>query len=171
MAVVVIVGVLATVGITYFRKNALASKVTEAQAMVQSIRAAEERYKAENRQYLSVNGTTLPSSKNPSGYYPAAPDGHARQFFRASTDTDSINKFWWLLNPTTSGYVQFGYAVVAGPPGSSMPAPDISGATAGTINDHWYLIQAAADNDQDGVYCVVVGTSLNGEVAVDNEGE
>ena len=51
MAVVIIVGVLSVVGVTYFRRHALASKVTEAQAMVQSIRAAEERYRAENRQF------------------------------------------------------------------------------------------------------------------------
>ena len=37
--------------------------------------------------------------------------------------------------------------------------------------DSWYVIQAAADNDQDGIFCVVVGASLNGEVYVENEGE
>ncbi len=73
MAVIVIVGVLSAVGVTYFRRHALASKVTEAQAMVQSIRAAEERYRAENRQYLSVNDT-LPAPGD-AAYYPSAPDG------------------------------------------------------------------------------------------------
>jgi prepilin-type N-terminal cleavage/methylation domain-containing protein len=164
MAVVVIVGVLAAVGVTYFRRHALASKVTEAQAMVQSIRAAEERYKAENRQYLDV-------SKTLDNYYPTAPNGQSRQFFLPSTDTGPTNQKWWLLNPTTSGYVQFGYAVVAGPPGSTMPQSAMTGATARTVNDHWYEIQAVANNDGDSVYCVVVGTSLNGEVAVENEGE
>ena len=37
--------------------------------------------------------------------------------------------------------------------------------------DSWYVIEAIADNDNDGVCCVVAGTSLNGEVYVQNEGE
>jgi len=40
-----------------------------------------------------------------------------------------------------------------------------------TPTDSWYVIQAAADNDGDGQQCVVVGTSLDGEVTVANEGE
>ena len=165
MAVVIIVGVLSTVGITYFRKHANASKVTEAQAMVQSIRAAEERYRAENRQYLNVSGTL-------SNYYPHSPTGERRAFYLAATDTSPLNRMWWALSPTTSGPVQFGYAVVAGPSGTNLPAPNVSNAPSWpTPTDSWYVIQAAADNDQNGVLCVVVGTSLNGEIYVENEGE
>ncbi len=174
MAVVIIVGVLSTVGIGYFRKHALASKVTEAQAMVQSIRAAEERYRAENRQYLNVSGTSgaVPASADLANYYPHAPDGNRRSFFHAATDTDALNRMWWALSPTTSGPVQFGYAVVAGPSGASLPAPNVATTPSWpTPTDSWYLIQAAADNDQNGVLCVVVGTSLNGEIYVENEGE
>jgi prepilin-type N-terminal cleavage/methylation domain-containing protein len=171
MAVVVIIAVLASVGVTYFRRHALASKVTEAQAMVQSIRAAEERYRAENRQYLNVT-VTLPTQADPSNYYPHAPDGNKRQFFRPQGDPDEINRLWWLLNPTTSGLVQFGYAVIAGAAGTSMPKTDLAGSSVtGPLSDNWYLIQALADNDGDHVYCVVVGTSLSGEVAVEGEGE
>jgi len=174
MAVVIIVGVLSTVGITYFRKHANASKVTEAQAMVQSIRAAEERYRAENRQYLNVSGTTgaVPTTADLSNYYPHAPDGQRRSFYLASTATGSLNKMWWALQPTTSGPVQFGYAVVAGSAGTNLPAPNVATTPNWpTPTDSWYLIQAAADNDQNGVRCVVVGTSLNGEIYVENEGE
>ena len=171
MAVVVIVGVLATVGVTYFRRHALASKVTEAQAMVQSIRAAEERYRAENRQYLNVTGT-LPPPAAPADYYPHAPDGLKRQFFRAANDPDPINRRWWLLSPTTSGLVQFGYAVIAGAAGTNMPAANVQGAVpTQALSDNWYLVQAVADNDGDKIFCVVAGTSVNGEVYVENEGE
>jgi len=171
MAVIAIVGILAAVGVTYFRKHASASKVTEAQAMVQSIRAAEERYKAENKQYLDVTGT-LPSHSNPDGYYPQAPDGKRRTFFLAQSDTTRLNRLWWLLGPTTSGPVQFGYAVVAGASGVQMPTVDIPNQGAmPTPTDSWYVIQAAADNNGDGVQCVVAGTSLDGEVTVWNEGE
>jgi len=170
MAVVIIIGVLAAVGVTYFRKQALASKVTEAQAMVQSIRASEERYRADNRLYLNVSGT-LPNHSDPSNYYPKPPDGQRRSFFRPAADPDTVNHLWWLLRPTTSGPVQFGYAAVAGPSGAQMPAIDLSSFTMPTPTDSWYVIQAAADNDQDGVHCVVAGTSLSGEVVVINDGE
>ena len=172
MAVVIIVGVLSVVGVTYFRRHALASKVTEAQAMVQSIRAAEERYRAENRQYLNITATLPGVNEASSNYYPAPPDGKRRSFFHASTDTGLINKLWWTLSPTTSGPVQFGYAVAAGASGVAMSAPGISTAPNWPMpTDSWYVIQAAADNDQDGIFCVVVGSSLNGEVYVENEGE
>jgi prepilin-type N-terminal cleavage/methylation domain-containing protein len=174
MAVVIIVGVLSVMGVTYFRKHASASKVTEAQAMVQSIRSAEERYRAENRQYLNVSGTAgaVPATADLANYYPHSPDGNRRNFYRAFGDTDSLNKMWWALQPTTSSPVQFGYSVVAGPSGTNLPAPNVATTPSWpTPTDSWYLIQAAADNDQNGVLCVVVGTSLNGEIYVENEGE
>lgn len=180
MAVVVIMGILAVTGITYFRKHALASKVTEAQAMVQSIRGAEERYRAENRQYLPITAAsaTLPSCASPSGLYPASPDGARRTFFLAQTSSDNNNPLWWQLRPTTSGTVQFGYAVQAGPPSTiariplppdiaSLPTPP----TMPLPTDSWYVIEAIADNNNNGVCCIVAGTSLNGEVYVQNEGE
>lgn len=170
LAVVVIIGVLAAVGVTYFRRHALASKVTEAQAMVQSIRAAEERYRAENRQYLNIT-SPLPSP-SAAGNYPAAPDGSRRSFYRPVTDSDLTNKLWWTLNPVASSPVQFGYAVAAGPSGVNMATPAVAVAPGwATPTDSWYVIQASADNDGNHVYCVVVGTSLNGELYVENEGE
>ena len=176
MATVVITGILAVTAVTYFRKHALASKVTEAQAMVQSIRGAEERYRAENRQYLPITAAsaTLPSCSSPGGLYPASPDGARRPFFLAQTASD----LWWQLRPTTSGTVQFGYAVQAGPPSTAtrIPLPpDIASLpTAPTMpfpTDSWYVVEAIADNDHNGVCCIVAGTSLNGEVYVQNEGE
>lgn len=180
MAVVVIMGILAVTGITYFRKHALASKVTEAQAMIQSIRAAEERYRAENRQYLSIipANAPLPGCSMRNGLYPAPPDGARRSFYLAQAATDNYNLLWWQLRPTTSSPVQFGYAVKAGPASSTtrIPLPpDIAALpTAPTMpmpNDSWYVVEAIADNDMDGVCCIVAGTSLNGEVYVHNEGE
>jgi prepilin-type N-terminal cleavage/methylation domain-containing protein len=176
MAVVVIIGILAVTGITYFRKHALASKVTEAQAMVQSIRAAEEGYRAENRQYLSTIGSaSLPSCASPANLYPAPPDGKRRSFYLAKDSTASNNAYWWRLRPTTSSPVTFGYAVAAGPASSTVrmaAPPDLSPAPQMPFpTDSWYVVEAIADSDTDGVCCVVAGSSLNGEVYVQNEGE
>ena len=51
----------------------------------------------------------------------------------------------------------------------SLP-PDVN-VPAVTPTDSWYAIEAIADNNNDGVCCVVAGTSLNGELYVQNEGE
>jgi prepilin-type N-terminal cleavage/methylation domain-containing protein len=176
MAVVVIISILAVTGITYFRKHALASKVTEAQAMVQSIRAAEEGYRAENRQYLATIGSAaLPSCASPANLYPARPDGKRRPFYLPKDSANATNAYWWRLRPTTSSDVTFGYAVAAGPASSStrIPAPpDLTPAPQMPFpTDSWYVVEAIADNDTDGVCCVVAGSSLNGEVYVQNEGE
>jgi prepilin-type N-terminal cleavage/methylation domain-containing protein len=180
MAVVVIVGILAVTGVTYFRKHALASKVTEAQAMMQSIRAAEERYRSENRQYLSTvpDGNPLPGCATPLGLYPASPDGSRRSFYLPQASTNNNNLLWWQLRPTTSGPVQFGYAVKAGPASTTIPIPlppDIAALPDAPPmpmpTDTWYVVEALSDNDKDGVCCVVAGTSLNGEIYVQNEGE
>src|SRR5690606_8311590 len=63
MVVVAIVGVLATIGITLFRKHVDSSRSIEAINMIQSIRAAHERWRAETQRYLRVS-TSLTS------YYP-----------------------------------------------------------------------------------------------------
>ena len=175
MAVVIIVGVLAVTGVTYFRKHAFASKVTEAQAMVQSIRAAEERYRAENRQYLpTTSSSAWPTCQSKTGLYPAKPDGMSRPFYLPKDSTENNNAVWWELKPTTSGYVQFGYVVRAGAPSPSTPVslpPDIRNAPSFQPSDSWYAIEAIADNGNDNVCCIVAGTSTNGELYVQDEGE
>ena len=174
MAVVIIVGVLAMTGVAYFRGHALASKVTEAQAMVQSIRAAEERYRAENRQYFPIS-SVWPSCSNRTGLYPAAPDGNARPFYLPPDSTANNNALWWELRPTATGLVRFGYMVLAGPASLSAAIPlppDIVNPPAIPLpSDSWYSIEAVADNDTDGVCCLVAATSLNNELYVQNEGE
>src|SRR5215470_6535239 len=55
MTVVVIVGVLATLGLVAYRKFITSSKTSEAIYMVGSIRAAEESYRAETLRYLDVS--------------------------------------------------------------------------------------------------------------------
>lgn len=173
MAVVVIVGILAVTGTAYFRKHALASKVTEAQAMVQSIRAAEERYRAENRQYLNVlESDALPNCQSDQ-LYPVKPNGSSRPFYQPRDSTDAHNALWWTLRPTAAGNVQFGYAVKAGGAGTTaipMP-PGLNNAPTIVPTDSWYVIEAFADNDNDGVCCLVVATSMSGENYVQNEGE
>ena len=173
MVVVVIVGVLATIGVASFRARVFGSKTSEALAMIQSIRAAEERWKAENLRYLNVS--------TPGHWYPAKPsDRTQRAFFQSGTCTPNPSPSddcrWKLLNPTVPGPVQFGYLVNAGGPSTSMTTLDSDARPPGwngwpANGEHWYVIQAIADADGDGVYAKFVASSIRADVFRANDGE
>lgn len=164
LVVVVIVGILAVVGITLLRAHIYTSKAAEATAMVQSIRAAEESWKSETSTYLNVSSSIT-------SWYPMAVPGSRKYHWVQDTGNDFPR--WQLLNPTAPGPVQCGYAVVAGPPGQKPPALSFNNPPAWNTlpTYHWYLIQATADVDEDGVHAFYAASSFNGEVARENEGE
>lgn len=174
LVVVIIVGVLATIGISSFRARVAGSKSTEAIAMIQSIRAAQERWKAENLTYLNVTRTT--------NWYPfsGAPSGNIRHsFYNSDTcsgppSTDDCR--WKLLNPATIGAVQFGFMTNAGAPGEAMTEPDAKATPKvwsqwAPNGEYWYVIQAIADVNGDGTYAKFIASSMKGDVFRENEGD
>lgn len=164
MAVVTIVGILASMAVVLVGNHVKASRTNEALSMVQSIRAAQESFRAENRRYLSVS-TSLTE------YYPAAtPDGRKRAFFR--NGGQELDQRWNMLRPTVTGPVRFVYAVVAGDSGDTVPVPNIANKpNFPTATGPFYVIQAAGDADEDSTYCIVAATSFSPENYVENEGE
>jgi prepilin-type N-terminal cleavage/methylation domain-containing protein len=171
MVVITISGILAMVAVGSFRKQMLSSKSVEALTMVQSIRAAQERYRAANGSYLDVSQSAR--------WYPWDPSdttnrGKRRTFFSPSGDSaHEDNERWIALNPTTTGPVQFGYQVRAGLPGQTMTAPIVSvpSLTWPTPVDPWYVIQSLGDTDGDGEMAFTLASSINGEVYTHNDGE
>jgi prepilin-type N-terminal cleavage/methylation domain-containing protein len=164
LTVVTIVGVLSTTAIVLVGRHVRASRTVEAISMVQSIRAAEERYHSENRTYLSVS-TSL------TDYQPVTnPDGERRSFYTGGGPKDGL---WRMLGPTVPGPVRFGYAVVAGTSATQMATPSTDSQPVWpTPTQNWYVVQASSgDPEGDGRTCYVVGSSLSGEVYVENEGE
>jgi type IV pilus assembly protein PilA len=164
LTVVTIVGILAAVGVALVGGHVRAARTVEAKSMVQSIRAAQESYRAENRRYLSVSASLT-------DYYPAKlPDGSGRAFYQ--NGSDQLDTLWNTLRPTVTGPVRFVYAVMAGDAGGTVPIPNISNApTFPTATGPFYVIQAAGDMDGDKVQCVVAATSFSPETYVENEGE
>jgi prepilin-type N-terminal cleavage/methylation domain-containing protein len=163
MAVVTIVGILAVVGITLLRAHVFGAKTAEAGAVIQSIRAAEERWRAESTTYLDVSSTMK-------SWYPMAHPGGTRYAWLQPTGADYAK--WRLLDPVVPNPVQFGYAVKAGLPGQRPPALDLtSPPNFGTPTYAWYVIQAMADVDEDTVECHCATSSFSGEVVCQNEGE
>jgi type II secretory pathway pseudopilin PulG len=165
MVVVTIVGILAVIGLVALRSRVFGSRSVEALAMIQSIRAAQERWRAENMTYLNVS--------SPATFYPARPSGRAKRSFHLPAGSGDANN-WHLLNPTVTGPVEFGYMTNAGTPASPMTAPVVS--VSGwpgwpTPKEHWYVIQAVCDADGDGVEAFFLASSLSGQVFRQDEGE
>ncbi len=170
MVVVVIAGVLALIGMNAMDKHLAASRSGEAKAMVQSIRAAQERYRAMTGLYLDVS--------TEGGFYPRDPTGtpgttKTAFFYPVGGSAPPDNGRWLELGPTVTGGVQYGYVVRAGLPGQTMPALRfaVDGVVWPVPNEPWYVIEAIGDTDGDGRVSHFVATSLNGELYSENEGE
>ncbi|MBK7581854.1 MAG: prepilin-type N-terminal cleavage/methylation domain-containing protein [Myxococcales bacterium] len=166
MIVVVMVGVLATVGIVMFRRWIFHSRSVEAIGMVQSIRVAQERWRAETGGYIDV-------STNMTAWYPTTTPGRTLYDWQQVTGNNYAK--WQLLNPTVSGPVQFAYVTKSGRPFTAMAVPvTVDKPTwpviAATI-EPWYVIQGMGDTDENGVKSYYVASSLNGELFKEHEGE
>ena len=166
LVVVAIVGVLSTIGITLFREHANSGRSIEAFSMIQSIAAAQERWRAESQRYLDV-------SESLTEYYPRATPDQTRVPWE-TTDHDDAPA-WRRLNVTNPGGVQCVYTTVAGNAGTR---PNDEAAPAGLTlpdfglrNEPWYLIHAKADLDGDSKFGLYLAGSFNGEVYVKDQGE
>jgi prepilin-type N-terminal cleavage/methylation domain-containing protein len=162
LAVVTIVGILAVLGVSALHQHVHSSKSVEAYSMIQSIRAAQERWKAETQRYFDVSATKT--------YYPMTDPSALRYPWArtAAQHTDALR--WKLLNPTAPNAVQFGYKVSAGAAGTTMTVPNVKDAPAlASPDEPWYVIEAAEDLDNDGKNTIYAATSLSGEVYVQPE--
>ena len=163
MAVVMIVGILAVVGLVSYRKFIASSRTSEAVYMVGSIRAAEESYRAETLTYLDVSSTI-------NNFYPSTAPGKFKSAWDNPGHSDVVN--WRQLGARSDGPVVYGYAVKAGVAGGTPPVLSINNPpTWPATTEPWYLIQAAGDIDGDGTRSYVVGSSFTGEIYIENEGE
>jgi len=164
MAVVVIVGILATLAMVGYRRYLNSAKSSEAVWMVNGIRAAQEAYRAETLTYLNV-------SESLDTYYPTATPG--AQKIQWGGGTGDVANRWRILNVTTDGAVYYGYAVIAGPPGT-IEADGLDSqfdVALPTAVEPWYLVQAKGDINGDGIPSLYLGSSFSNQVFWVNEGE
>lgn len=175
LVVVAIVGILAVLGIAGIRGYVTRSRSAEAFTMIQSIRAAEERWRAESRTYLDVSASL-------DTYYPSSAlgrDGHPWPAPDGTPDKTS----WELLNPSLPGsqvgsvtgtIVRHGYAVKAGLAGENMNS--LTGIPSGlTLESNppvdWYVVKAEGDLDGDGDPAFYIATNLNAEIWTRDAGD
>lgn len=174
LTVVAITGILATIGTMLVRKHFAEAKTTEAVAIIQALRAAEEARRAESGTYQSCSFT----SGTP--WYPADPDGYQHAWKNPShPDWDA----WKQLGVSRPEGTQFGFLLHAGngqttvnPKGELKPAPmpvlvTHDKPTWPAATDPWYVIQAGGDRDRDGTLSLLVASSFNGELYTENDGE
>ena len=165
MVVVMLVGILASVGVSYFRSEVAASKTSEAAAVIQAIRAAEEAYRSENQTYLDVS--------TEGAWYPSGTFGRTVRTWEQKAGTHADLARWQLLGPRVTQPVMFGYLVYAGAPGI-RPTKAMyltNNPNFGTPTGPWYIIQARADADSNGVFCNGAATSFSTDVFFEGEGE
>jgi hypothetical protein len=177
MVVVVIVGVMATLGLVILGRHQKAARTYETLAMVQSIRVAQERWRSENLTYLNVSSddadrfdTGVWFPRNPIGS-----QGDKRVSFLQSANGYGIQGVKWImLNPTSNPLVYGGYMTNAGMADQPMKAPVYpppGGFSWPTASEPWYTIEAIMDSDTDGRVARYLASSLNGEIYRQDEGE
>lgn len=165
MVVVVMVGILATIGIDYFRSRVKTARTSEAAAVIQAIRAAQESYRAENQVYLDVSGEDA--------WFPSDTYGSVVSTWERKDGDHPDLALWRELGPKVTQPVMFRYLVNAGPPGvkPSKKMHLSQNPDFGTPNAPWYIIQARADSDDNDVFCSAAATSFTPEVYFEGEGE
>ncbi len=147
MVVVAIIGVLAVLAVTGYRRLVTSSHVSEATNMVQNIRVAQEGYHSETQTYANVSATLT-------SYYPqAVPIGNLVTAWGAPCGTCITP--WSVLPVHVDGPVMFGYATVAGP-ANTNPVPSSITVNGNVVNFpqpstvDWFVVAAACDLDEDG---------------------
>src|SRR5688572_13843789 len=90
LAVVMIMGILATIGLTSFLGKMRESRTAEVRANLIAISAAQETFRAENGTFLDVS-TSITS------YYPTGSPGETVYSFYGHSHTDAAN--WARLRP------------------------------------------------------------------------
>lgn len=173
LTVVAITGVLATIGTMMVRQHFKEAKTTEASALIQAIRSAQESRRAESGSYQNCStGTGAP-------WFPATPDGTYRSL---QWPTHADWERWQQLNISRPEGTQFGFLVHAGTPANvatsdntqaKLPTPVTASQPTWptTLSDPWYVIQAAGDRDSDNEFSFLLSASFNGELYVENDGE
>jgi type IV pilus assembly protein PilA len=170
LVVIAIIGILAVLATVGYGKMVRSSHVTEATAMVSGIRQAQETFHAETGQYSNVS-----KSLNPGDLYPATTPGTFETIWGASCSQCADATAWQKLPVHANGAMLFAYATVAGTVGTAPTVPSTTSKAvfpaATDITADWYVADGVGDQDGNGIYCTVIGSSWDNRIYVENDGE
>lgn len=168
MTVVVIVGVLATLGMYGFRKYINSAKTTEAIHVIGAIKTAQENFKDETFTYH-------PASNTLTDLYPVDPITEGGKVMRHWGSPGPRYDSWRVLGVQSDKPLQFGFACIAGEAGGTMSPPaewsDFDWKSYKSPNEAWYVVNAVGDLDQDGVRSVLASSNFESQIYIKEEGE
>ncbi len=158
------VGILSALAVVGYRKWLDYARISGTKNMVQNVMLAEKLYHDETSGYLGCSASL-------SDYYPSAPNDKKRAFHNPSNPAQY--GCWKLLNVEVTGPVYAAMAVVAGVGGSVPPQPSTAQVFSWPATSRpWYVVQATADVDADGVLAVFVGSSFSpNTIYIENDDE
>lgn len=172
IAIVAVLSVLAIVGYMQILKK---SHTSEGIQMVNSIRLAQESYRAETQVYANI-------SPNLNTTYPAAtPLSSFKTMWGAACGSQcnaAPSPTWLDLPVHVDGPLMFGYATTAGVAGTA-PTPlsvSVNGVSFTFPNPSpvdWFVVAGRVDQTTppNAIYCHVYTTSWSTDVYIDNDGE
>lgn len=168
LVVVAMVGILAALALVGYRKYIRSAQSSEATAMLQAIRSAEEGFKAEALTYQPCSSVTNAGALQGAELYPRVQT--ALDDAKASWEMSSHANYarWKLLNAKSDGPVRFGYGVLTGLPGGTLPSGAVAGAPSpawanafggSAPSDPWFVASAVGDRDDDNTSFAVFQTA------------
>lgn len=173
MTVVVIIGILAALAVYGVRKYVLSAKSSEARQMMLSIKAAEEAYRDETYVYRSASPKGVESDKDlfPQICVDGAGPGQKKYSWEQPDGACADAAAWRELGVTSTGPVQYGYAVKALP--ANDPLPKLGSFNWNMTNaPGWaYVVVAKGDLNGNGTLSLFLGSSFTDEIYVENEDE
>lgn len=163
MAVVVIMGILASLAVVGYRKYVDSAKTNEAREVIGSIKAGQESYFDETMRYLNV-------STNIDTYYPQNnPTGTLKTNW---VGTGATYEGFGRLGVNVTAPVYFGYATTAAPgPGTPAGGGDVPGWTPYETNGPFYVVKAICDVNPGGAKTAFISSSLQSDIYGENVGE
>lgn len=180
MIVVAIVGILAALAIYGIRRYQQSAATGEATAVLQSIRGAEEAFRAETLMY---GGCDSAASAAPGvggvyanlaavDYYPRPSttlDDRKMQWGAGDTNLQACTR---ALGIAPAGAVKFAYGVAAGNPGVAItPTTPAGNLLTFTPTEPWFAAQALANRDGDSTFARVAIYSFSNEVGIQDDTE
>lgn len=158
MIVVVIIGVLAVLAITGYRKYTYSARNAEAQQFLGAVRAAQQMYFEAFGRYC---GDPAPEA------WPAQiPDSETGKIAWDSPDAPiPEDNAWYQLGVRSPGRVWFQYQLAAGVPGEA------GGRAIRDNRRHWFWAQANGDFNGDGALSTFEVTSEKPDIYIENENE
>ncbi|MET0410897.1 MAG: type II secretion system protein [Polyangiaceae bacterium] len=161
MAVISIIGILATVAIYGMRRYIRASKTAEATSMIANIRAAEEAYRDETFKYLGLN--------NFDSWHPV--NDPAGKVYSWGFDNGRISEIFLTLAVQPTGPVRYAYTIFAGDVGSTTPEFPTEAKRASfnfpPITGPYYVIVAKADFQGQGHLTFALAHSFSSAVHIE----